>query len=51
MTGALGAVGGVIPGQGGTVITDLSGSVGDAVGSAVDGDYENMVVNAAGGAS
>ena len=51
MTGALGAVGGVIPGQAGTVVTDLSGSVGDAVGAGINGEYENMIVNATSGAS
>ena len=39
VTGALGSMGGVIPGQAGTVINDLSQGTGAAVGSAVSGDY------------
>ena len=51
MTGALGSMGGVIPGQGGEVLTDLSTGVGSAVGSAVQGDFQGVVTNAAGGAA
>ena len=49
VTGALGSVGDVIPGQGGEVLTDLSSGVGSAVGSAVEGDFQGIVSNAAGG--
>lgn len=51
VTGALGSVGGVIPGQAGTVINDLSANTGAAVGAAVSGDYQGLVTNAAGGAA
>jgi len=39
MTGVLGSVGGVIPGQAGIVMNDLSANTGAAVGAAVNGDY------------
>ena len=51
VTGALGSMRGVIPGQAGTVITDLSQNTGAAVGAAVNGDYQGLVSNATGGAA
>ena len=51
VTGVLGSVGGVIPGQAGIVMNDLSANTGAAVGAAVNGDYQGLVTNAAGGAA
>ena len=51
VTDALGSMGGVIPGQAGSVINDLSASTGGAVDAAVSGDYNGLVSNATHGAA
>ena len=51
VTGALGSMGGVIPGQAGSVINDLSASTGGVVDGAVSGDYNGLVSNATSGAA